>query len=308
MNYLVLTKKQHKKKNMKTFKILLLTLAIMSFGLKASSFEESADKGLIIKVWNHDIGPVKDGAFLSDQIFAHTVTEGKMPGSGLFRIPYALIQTVDYPYINEEGLSSLHNLQIHVEVSTRDGKKSSFLPKLALPGECVEIPTGLNYFKIEDIKITMKSPSYGFSTGAGGMWIARQLRVVSNPICFGFASFSTGAPVDVVAYWPTTLAKNCNKALLNLALHEDEDAPYQPMVTTRDMLDPNWKKTVGLHVDYRDGTSTTLPFCYPTDDLNRENLSGNGVEYAKDISKLGDDFRYYAGHALDADLFGPKVI
>jgi hypothetical protein len=35
-------------------------------------------------------------------------------------------------------------------------------------------------------------------------------------------------------------------------------------------------------------------------------MSGNGVEYAQDISKLGDAFPYYAGHALNADLFGPR--
>jgi hypothetical protein len=85
-----------------------------------------------------------------------------------------------------------------------------------------------------------------------------------------------------------------------------EDTAYQPMVTTRDMLDHNWKRTVGLRVDYRDETSTTLPYCFPTDDLNRENMSGNAVKHAKDMSKLGEAFPYYAGHALDADLFGPR--
>ena len=292
---------------MKTFRILLLALTSISLGLQAAAYEAVADEGLVIKVWNHDIGPVKDGAFLRDQIFAHTITQGKMPGSGLFRIPYAnSLATEAYPYICEDGSSALHNLQIHVEVTAGDGTKLLFSPKLTLPGECVVIPTGLKYFNIEDIKIKMKSRNYAFSAGAGGMWIARQLMIVSSPLCFGFESFSTGAPVEVVASWPTTLAKNRTNALLNLAVHEDEDAPYQPMVTTRDMLDHNWKKTVGLHVDYRDGTKGTIPYCYPTDDINRENMSGNGVEYAQDISKLGDAFPYYAGHALDADLFGPR--
>ena len=299
---------------MKTFKILLLTLASISFGLKASSLscaataeslEKSTYQPVVIKIWNHDIGPVIDGAFLSDQKLAHTITQGKKPGSGLFRIPYGTTETVDYPYIAEDGLSSLHNLQIHVEVSARDGTKLLFSPKLTLPGEFVEISTGLNYFGIEDIKIKMKSPSYGFSTGAGGMWVARQLIIVSKPICFGSDSLSNDAPVEVIASWPITLAKR-NKALLNLVLHEDEDAPYQPMVTTRDMLDPNWKKTVGLHVDYRDGTKGTIPYCFPTDDLNRQNMSGNSVEYAKDMSNLGAAFPYYAGHPLLNDLFGPS--
>ena len=53
---------------MKTFKILLLTLASISFGLKASSLScaataESLEKGtyqpVVIKVWNHNVGPVK---------------------------------------------------------------------------------------------------------------------------------------------------------------------------------------------------------------------------------------------------------
>ena len=292
---------------MKTFRILLLTLASISLGLQAAAYEAVADEGLVIKVWNHDIGPVIGGAFLRDQIFAHTITQGKMPGSGLFKVPYEnSLATEAYRYIWEDGSSSLHNLQIHVEVTAGDGTKLLFSPKLTLPGECVVIPTGLKYFNIEDIKIKMKTPNYAFSTGAGGMWIARPLMIVSRPLCVGRESFSPDAPVEVVASWPTTLAKNSTKALLNLAVHEDEDAPYQPMVTTRDMLDPNWKKTVGLHVDYRDGTKGTIPYCYPTDDLNRANMSGNGVEYAQDISKLGDAFPYYAGHALNADLFGPR--
>lgn len=290
---------------MKTFRILLLTLASISLGLQAAAYEAVADEGLVIKVWNHDIGPVIGGAFLRDQIFAHTITQGKMPGSGLFKVPYEnSLATEAYRYIWEDGSSSLHNLQIHVEVSASDGKKLLFSPKLTLPGECVVIPTGLKYFNIEDIKIKMKTPNYAFSTGAGGMWIARQLMIVSRPLCVGRESFSPGAPVEVVAAWPTTLAKNSTKALLNLAMHED--TAYQPMVTTRDMLDHNWKRTVGLRVDYRDETSTTLPYCFPTDDLNRENMSGNAVEHAKDMSKLGEAFPYYAGHALDADLFGPR--
>ena len=292
---------------MKTFRILLLTLASISLGLQAAAYEAVADEGLVIKVWNHDIGPVKDGAFLRDQIFAHTITQGKMPGSGLFKVPYEnSLATEAYRYIWEDGSSSLHNLQIHVEVTARDGTKLLFSPKLTLPGECVVIPTGLKYFNIEDIKIKMKTPDYAFSTGAGGMWIRRQLMVVSNPLCFGNESFLRDAPVEVVAFWPTALAKNSTKARLNLALHEDEDTAYQPMVTTRDMLDPNWKKTVGLHVDYRDGTKGTIPYCFPTDDLNRANMSGNAVEHAKDMSKLGEAFPYYAGHALNADLFGPR--
>ena len=290
---------------MKTFRILLLTLASISLGLQAAAYEAVADEGLVIKVWNHDIGPVIGGAFLRDQIFAHTITQGKMPGSGLFKVPYEnSLATEAYRYICEDGSSSLHNLQIHVEVSASDGKKLLFSPKLTLPGECVVIPTGLKYFNIEDIKIKMKTPNYAFSTGAGGMWIARQLMIVSRPLCVGRESFSPGAPVEVVAAWPATLAKNSTKALLNLAMHED--TAYQPMVTTRDMLDHNWKRTVGLRVDYRDETSTTLPYCFPTDDLNRENMSRNAVEHAKDMSKLGEAFPYYAGHALDADLFGPR--
>ena len=104
-----------------------------------------------------------------------------MPGSGLFKVPYEnSLATEAYRYIWEDGSSSLHNLQIHVEVTAGDGTKLLFSPKLTLPGECVVIPTGLKYFNIEDIKIKMKTPNYAFSTGAGGMWIARPLMIVSG--------------------------------------------------------------------------------------------------------------------------------
>ncbi len=74
------------------------------------------------------MGPVKNGAFLRDQIFAVSYTQGKKPGSGLFRIPF------DYPKatsgvlkseigdvigIPEDGPSALHELIIQVEVFTK---------------------------------------------------------------------------------------------------------------------------------------------------------------------------------------------
>jgi hypothetical protein len=80
-----------------------------------------------------------------------------MPGSGLFKVPYEnSLATEAYPYIWEDGSSSLHNLQIHVEVTAGDGTKLLFSPKLTLPGECVVIPTGLKYFNIEEPGSKMK--------------------------------------------------------------------------------------------------------------------------------------------------------
>ena len=299
---------------MKTFKILLLTLASISFGLKASSLScaataESLEKGtyqpVVIKVWNHNVGPVKDGAFLRDQIFAVSYTQGKKPGSGLFRIPF------DYPKatsgvlkseigdvigIPEDGTSALHELIIQVEVSTKDERRLTLAEsRLGLPGDYAEFSVNVDPSTIEDMKIKIISPTYAYSTSAGCMWnkVGRPVRALSNPahVLYNNRVLTNGGTFTLVASWPELLAQSHDKARLNLVEAED----YEPTVVGVDQLDPNWKETIGFNfLPSRDKC------CFPTEGLNR---SFGSTEHT-DVLELGQKFAFYAGHEVNAHIAG----
>lgn len=285
-------------RNVKVFMLILSALGLFS-DLSASEIREvNAQEGVVLKIWNHNIGPVKGGKFLEDQEYVNSHTSGKRPGSGLFRIPYVS----EYGF-SEQGAHALHDLKILIEVTLRDGKKEAFSGMLPLPGEHIEVPTNTN--NIDDIKIKIQSRLHNYSTSAGGMWVAQWPATISKTLCIGSKDILTNGILEVIASWPRVLSKSQQEALLFVELHDDEESAYVPEVTSRDQLDPTWKKTIGMHVDYLD-TEAKFGYCFPTDSLNRLNMSGNSVKYAKDLLKLGDSFPYYAGHELLNDLFGSE--
>lgn len=286
-------------RNFKVFALIFSVLGLFSV-LSASEVEEkdASQEGVVLRVWNHDIGPVISGKFLEDQESVNNLTRGKCPGSGLFRIPYASENG-----FWEQDLSALHDLKILVEVTLKDSTKKLFSEKLLLPGEYIEIPTNTN--SIEDIKIKIQSRLHNYSTSAGGMWVAHPPATISKTLCIGSESIQRDGTLEVIASWPRVLSKTQQKALLFVELHEDEENAYVPEVTSQDRLDPVWKRTIGMHVDYRD-TEAKFGYCFPADSINRQNMSGNGVQYAIDLLNLGKNFPYYAGHQLLNDLFGEE--
>ncbi|MCE2716752.1 MAG: hypothetical protein ACK4V2_00395 [Pseudomonadota bacterium] len=286
-------------RNFKVFTLILAALGLFSVLSASETDESNAQQGVVLRVWNHDIGPVIGGKFLEDQEGVNKLTRGKCPGSGLFRIPYESENG-----FWEQGLSALHDLKILVEVTLKDSTKKLFSERLLLPGKYIEIPTNTN--SIEDIKIKIQSRLHNYSTSAGGMWVAQWPATISKTLCIGSESIQHDGTLEVIASWPRVLSKTQQKALLFVELHEDEEGhAYVPLVTSQDQLDPVWKRTIGMRIDYHD-TEAKFGYCFPTDSLNRKNMSGNAVQYAKDLLNLGENFPYYAGHQLLNDLFGEE--
>ncbi len=287
---------------MKLSKVYLLAQSIITFTshLCASELLEiipSKQSNVILNIWNHDVGPVKGGRFMEDQTVVRDHIVGKQCGSGLFQIP---------KYRNEkkelcidEGGFPLFDIKISVKVIKTDGTIMPILlsQKLKLPGECTSIDTGLHRSSIRHIKAVLKAFFHGFTTSGGRVWTPLYKMDISEEVMVAQRKIETDSTINLVASWPSEIIGHDLEALLFL-----EHSPnYEPMITSRDQLDPQWKKTLGLYVHNEDPYAG-YGICFPTKDFNR---SHEGGTKAVDYYKLGTDFEFYAGHSLDTNPY-PK--
>ncbi|MBA4249369.1 MAG: hypothetical protein C0432_01430 [Candidatus Puniceispirillum sp.] len=282
---------------MKLSKVYLLAQSVIAVTshLSASELSEinpipSNNTNVIVHVWNHDVGPVTGGTFMEHQAVVRDHVGGKQCGSGLFQIPKYYNENKEF--LMFEGGFPLFDIKISLIVKTTDGKEIevSSDQRLKLPGEYVSIDTGMLKSSIHCIKSVLKACSYGFTTGGGSVWIHRDIIEISEEAAVIQRKISVNTPIDFVASWPTQMIDHDSEALLFF----EHSPSYEPIITSKEQLDPQWKKTLGLYVHNTDPYKG-YGICFPTRGFNRYY---DGASATADYFKLGTDFEFYAGHSL----------
>lgn len=251
---------------------------------------------------NENIGPIKGGEFLRDQQYlATTKLPGKNPGSGLFLIPngtnhedpsfplFFLVPTVRYTLKGAESIVQYPDDELIKSWFCSDNRDNV----LGLPGESKKVTLLVDYEKVLTVSFSLKTCCYGFTTSGGSVWCTHLDKLPSITQEISIAPYKN---IDVTFSWPKIgpYTGKWQDSYLSVSFQK-------PRATVnRENLDPEWKSTIGLHVDGTRKNESRKPWCYLTRGLSR---SFDSAGDAIDIMKLNDDFSFYAGHPLDVTPF-----
>jgi hypothetical protein len=267
---------------------IIRKLSLLSFTfLVLQLCTSSAQANTTIKVWNHDIGPVKDGAFLQDQKDLNNVG-----GLGLFKLSksdtyYPLFGLVPcFTIITKTG-ETIETLADGGNIKDPAGTKwHEFLSHfndnektLGLPGTHMVFDLPVEQEDILCIIPHLKTTTFGFSSSAGCIYVMNSLMLTLTSGNVIMANdIDQNHSIDIVYSW--SKSGPCREYLDHMTIETKYIKSYAAAYNL-DNLDSDWKNTIDTDCSFHH----TDKFTVDQNDRARQ----------YDYRELGDAFRYLLG-------------